>query len=170
MFGPRVNQEYLHESVGNLDIAIDAPSISAIPPPDAAFLEAAWAAVAEAARKGKIAVILGTERVVDRALLATALAIRPDGTIDGFQDKVQLDPSEERTYSFGSGRRVFRPKRRTSRYPSQLCNCHASTTCSHSVIKKCRLNFISGACDAASAMNARICSRDATWSSPTCIL
>jgi predicted amidohydrolase len=78
-----------------------------IPPPDPAFLEAAWTAAAEAAGKAKIAVILGTERVVDGKLLATALVIRPDGTVDGFQDKVQLDPSEERTYSFGSGRRVF---------------------------------------------------------------
>jgi predicted amidohydrolase len=30
-----------------------------------------------------------------------------DGTIAGFQDKVQLDPSEDDTYSSGSGRRVF---------------------------------------------------------------
>src|SRR6267154_2146159 len=43
----------------------------------------------------------------DNALLATALVINRDGTIAGFQDKVQLDPSEEGTYSFGSGRRVF---------------------------------------------------------------
>ena len=52
-------------------------------------------------------VVLGTERVVDNALLATALVINRDGTIAGFQDKVQLDPSEEATYSPGSGRRVF---------------------------------------------------------------
>ncbi len=30
-----------------------------------------------------------------------------DGTIAGFQDKVQFDPSEDATYSPGSGRRVF---------------------------------------------------------------
>jgi predicted amidohydrolase len=80
----------------------------AVPPPDPAFLDRAWSAVAAAARKGNIAVILGTERIADGALLATALVIRPDGTMDGFQDKVQLDPSEERTYSFGCGRRIFR--------------------------------------------------------------
>ena len=51
--------------------------------------------------------MLGTERVVDGALLATALVIDRDGTIAGFQDKVQIDPSEEATYSAGSGRRVF---------------------------------------------------------------
>jgi predicted amidohydrolase len=40
-------------------------------------------------------------------LFITALVINRDGTIAGFQDKVQLDPSEEGTYSPGSGRRVF---------------------------------------------------------------
>jgi len=77
------------------------------PPPDPAFLERAWSAIAAAAAKASLAVILGTERIVDGALLATALVINRDGTIAGFQDKVQLDPSEESTYSFGSGRRIF---------------------------------------------------------------
>ena len=80
----------------------------AMPRPDPAFLEHAWSIIAAAAVKANIAVILGTERVVDNALLATALVINRNGTIAGFQDKVQLDPSEEGTYSFGSGRRVFR--------------------------------------------------------------
>jgi predicted amidohydrolase len=40
-------------------------------------------------------------------LLATALVIERDGTIAGFQDKVQIDPSEDSIYSPGSGRRVF---------------------------------------------------------------
>ncbi len=79
----------------------------AVPPPDPAFLERAWAAVGTAAAKASVAVVLGTERVVDGALLATALVIHADGTAAGFQDKVQLDPSEEGTYSPGSGRRVF---------------------------------------------------------------
>jgi len=78
-----------------------------LPPPDAAFLERAWSTVAAAAAKANIAVILGTERIVNGALLATALVINRDGTFAGFQDKVQLDPSEESTYSFGSGRRIF---------------------------------------------------------------
>lgn len=77
------------------------------PPPDAAFLERAWSAIRAAAAKATLTVVLGTERVVDDALLATALVIDRDGTIAGFQDKVQLDPSEEGTYSPGSGRRVF---------------------------------------------------------------
>src|SRR5262249_19570115 len=77
------------------------------PSPDPAFLERAWSTVAAATAKAKIAVVLGTERVVEHALLATALVINPDGTIAGFQDKVQIDPSEEGTYTHGSGRRVF---------------------------------------------------------------
>src|SRR6476660_9922195 len=79
-----------------------------VPPPDPEFLERAWSAVAGAARKASLAVILGTERVVDGALLATALVINRDGTIAGFQDKVQLDPSEDGLYAPGSGRRVFK--------------------------------------------------------------
>ncbi|MDR3765271.1 MAG: carbon-nitrogen hydrolase family protein [Acidobacteriota bacterium] len=76
--------------------------------PDAAFLEAAWSAVAEAAARAKVAVLLGTERIADAGLYACVLAIDSDGTRLGFQDKVQLDPSEDATYTPASGRRVFR--------------------------------------------------------------
>jgi len=79
----------------------------AAPPPDPAFLERAWSAIAAAAARAAIAVILGTERIVDGALLIAALVVNQDGTIAGFQDKVQLDPSEEGIYSPGSERRVF---------------------------------------------------------------
>jgi predicted amidohydrolase len=78
-----------------------------VPPPDAAFLERAWASVAAAAAKANVGVVLGTERLVDGALLAAALVINPDGSIAGFQDKVQLDPSEDELYTPGSGRRIF---------------------------------------------------------------
>ena len=78
-----------------------------IPPPDPKFLERAWSDVAQAAAKARITVILGTERVVDGALLISALVIDPDGSRAGFQDKVQIDPSEESTYTPGEGRRVF---------------------------------------------------------------
>jgi predicted amidohydrolase len=77
------------------------------PPPDPAFLERAWAVIASAAAKARLAVVLGTERVINGALFITALVIQRDGAIVGFQDKVQLDPSEEATYSPGSERRVF---------------------------------------------------------------
>ena len=78
-----------------------------LPPPDPAFLERAWSVVAGAAAAGRITGILGTERLIDGALVATALVIDTDGSIAGFQDKVQIDPSEEGTYTPGAGRRVF---------------------------------------------------------------
>ncbi len=78
------------------------------PPPDPAFLERAWSEVANAARAARITVILGTERVTDRGLQITACVIDADGTIAGWQDKGQLDPSEEAVYgAFGTERRVF---------------------------------------------------------------
>jgi len=78
-----------------------------VPPPDPEFLDDAWSTIAAAAGKAGVAVVLGTERVVDGALLATALVIDRDGSVVGFQDKVQLDPSEDNLYSPGRGRRVF---------------------------------------------------------------
>jgi predicted amidohydrolase len=78
-----------------------------VAPPDQVFLERAWSSIAAAAAKADLAVVLGTERFVDAALRITVLVINGDGTIAGFHDKVQLDPSEDGTYSPGSGRRVF---------------------------------------------------------------
>jgi predicted amidohydrolase len=80
----------------------------AVPPPDSGFLEEAWTTIAAAAARAQVAVVLGTERVTEDGLLATALVIYPDGTSAGFQDKVQIDPSEEGTYTPGSRRRIFR--------------------------------------------------------------
>lgn len=80
-----------------------------VPPIDEAFLAGAWKDIAAAARDAKITVILGTERVVDGAPRITILVINSDGTIAGFQDKLQLDPSEDAFYRPGSGERhVFR--------------------------------------------------------------
>jgi predicted amidohydrolase len=78
-----------------------------VPPPDPVFLERAWTTIAEAAARATITVVLGTERLVGGALVATALVIDQSGSIAGFQDKVQIDPSEEGTYTPGSDRRVF---------------------------------------------------------------
>jgi predicted amidohydrolase len=78
------------------------------PPPDAEFLERAWSAVAGTAADAGVAVVLGTERIVDGRPRITALVIDRDGTRLGFQDKVQLDPSEEATYAAGAGRHLFR--------------------------------------------------------------
>jgi predicted amidohydrolase len=78
-----------------------------LPPPDPGFLERAWSTVAAAAGKQGVSVVLGTERVVAAGLLASALVVNRDGTVAGFQDKVQIDPSEEGVYAPGDGRRVF---------------------------------------------------------------
>lgn len=78
------------------------------PPPDSAFLERAHAEVAAAAAAAHITVILGTERVTDRGLQITACVINSDGTVAGWQDKGQLDPSEESVYpALATERRVF---------------------------------------------------------------
>jgi predicted amidohydrolase len=77
------------------------------PPGDAAFLEQAWAKIAQAARSARVAVVLGTERVVAGGVMASALVIDAQGERLGFQDKVQIDPSEEGIYVPGTGRRVF---------------------------------------------------------------
>src|SRR5690348_2759842 len=77
-------------------------------PPDPAFLERARAEVADAARTARVTVILGTERVTASGLQITACVIDADGTVAGWQDKGQIDPSEESIYpALGTGRRVF---------------------------------------------------------------
>jgi predicted amidohydrolase len=78
-----------------------------VPPPDQDFLNRAWATIARAAGDARVTVILGTERVVNGRPMITALVINPDGTVAGFQDKGQIDPSEEATYVIGDGRHVF---------------------------------------------------------------
>jgi predicted amidohydrolase len=81
---------------------------STLPSPDPVFLEQALATVAAAAKAASVAVILGTERLTNRGLQITACVINADGTIAGWQDKGQLDPSEEQQYpAFGAERHVF---------------------------------------------------------------
>ncbi len=75
--------------------------------PDQAFLDQAWAACRAAAAAARIGVVVGTERVVGTALVATALVIDPAGQQLGFQDKVQLDPSEDDIYTPGHDRQIF---------------------------------------------------------------
>jgi predicted amidohydrolase len=78
-----------------------------LPPPDAEWLEQAWTRVAAAAGKHRVAVVLGTERATSGKPLPSALVVDENGTRVGFQDKVQIDPSEEGTYACGTERRVF---------------------------------------------------------------
>ena len=78
------------------------------PPPDAAFLQQAWTRVAAAAANARITVVLGTERLGPEGLVMTALVVNADGSVAGFQDKTQIDPSEEGIYTpANSGRQVF---------------------------------------------------------------
>jgi len=78
------------------------------PSPNSAFLERAWNDVANAARAARITVILGTERMTGRGLQITACVFNPDGTVAGWQDKGQIDPSEEAVYpALATERRIF---------------------------------------------------------------
>lgn len=78
-----------------------------VAPPDGVFLERAVASIGRAAGRANVAVVLGSERIVDGALRATALVSHPDGSTAGFQDKVQLDPTEDGIYSPAAERRIF---------------------------------------------------------------
>jgi predicted amidohydrolase len=79
----------------------------AVPPPDGSFLEQAWTTLAAATARARLTVILGTERLAGEALYASALVLNPDGSRAGFQDKVQIDPSEEGLYTPGAHRQLF---------------------------------------------------------------
>ncbi len=76
-------------------------------PADEAWLADAVTRVGETAGAAGITVVLGTERVTDAGLHASAIVIGPDGRVAGIQDKVQIDPSEEGLYTPGAGRQVF---------------------------------------------------------------
>lgn len=78
------------------------------PPSSQLFLDGAWSAIAAAAGKAGVGAVVGTERVVNGAVIPSVLVVDRDGTRLGFQDKVQLDPSEDTTYTPGEGRRTFR--------------------------------------------------------------
>lgn len=80
----------------------------ALPAPDAGFLDAAWHRIAAAAAEARIGVVLGTERATAGLPVASALVVSADGTLAGFQDKVQLDPSEDAIYEPGTTRQIFR--------------------------------------------------------------
>ncbi len=78
-----------------------------VEPPSESFLLDAWEKVSAAARAAAVVVVLGTERIEQGRLFISALVVDASGAKLGFQDKVQLDPSEEEIYSPGSSRAVF---------------------------------------------------------------
>lgn len=78
--------------------------------PGQSWLDQAWAVVDAKAAELQLTVILGTERVTDNGRLITARVTTSDGTLGGFQDKVQLDPSEEQAFVPGCNRHIFHHK------------------------------------------------------------
>src|SRR5688572_30190152 len=78
-----------------------------VPPPDTGFLAQAWMRIGKAAATAHVAVVLGSERIVNDRLLISTVVFDHQGRTLGFQDKVQLDPSEESTFSAGSERQMF---------------------------------------------------------------
>jgi predicted amidohydrolase len=79
------------------------------PVPDLATaeLDEALQEVADAARRAGVVTIVGTERPMPRGREIVAVVLGADGTRLGVQPKTQIDPSEERDYAPGAGRRVF---------------------------------------------------------------
>ena len=65
------------------------------------------AAVADMARRHQIVVIFSLERVTAAGRLIAAGVIDGGGNVLGFQNKTQLDPSEEKHYVPGDSRRLF---------------------------------------------------------------
>jgi predicted amidohydrolase len=70
-------------------------------------MEAALREVAAAARRASVAAIVGAERPTPTGRELVAVVIAADGSTLGVQAKTQVDPSEERDYVPGAGRRVF---------------------------------------------------------------
>jgi predicted amidohydrolase len=76
-------------------------------PFDQAQLELVLKAVAQWARKYRIATIFGTERLIPAGRQIAAFVIDTEGQIQGYQTKNQLDPTEDRFYVPGDTRRLF---------------------------------------------------------------
>ena len=64
-------------------------------------------AVREFARKSEIVVIHGMERITEAGREIIACVINADGTVQGYQTKNQLDPTEDRFYVPGNSRHLF---------------------------------------------------------------
>jgi predicted amidohydrolase len=79
----------------------------AVDPPDAGAVGEALERVGEHVRAAGVALVLGAELPTDRGLLMSALVYDAQGHRVGRQDKVQLDPSEDGTFTAGVGRSVF---------------------------------------------------------------
>jgi N-carbamoylputrescine amidase len=74
---------------------------------DAAQQARALEVVARAARAHRLTTILGMERLTAAGRQIAACVIDASGEVQGYQTKNQLDPSEDRFYVPGHGRRLF---------------------------------------------------------------
>src|SRR5581483_10323188 len=54
------------------------------PPPDAAFLDGAWSALARATERAKLVSVVGTERIVEGKLRISTVVLAADGSLAGF--------------------------------------------------------------------------------------
>lgn len=78
-----------------------------VPDVSAAEMETAIAAVAAAARAARVVAVVGAELPAPAGREIVAVVLGDDGTVLGEQAKTQIDPSEERDYVAGAGRRTF---------------------------------------------------------------
>ena len=69
--------------------------------------ERALEVVAQWARTYAVTTILGLEKITDAGRQIAACVIDPQGRIQGYQTKNQLDPSEDQFYVPGNARRIF---------------------------------------------------------------
>jgi predicted amidohydrolase len=79
-----------------------------VPEASAGALEAALREVSSAARRAQVVTIVGAERPTPAGREILSVVFDADGTRLGEQAKTQIDPSEERHYVAGNGRRVFK--------------------------------------------------------------
>ena len=78
-----------------------------VAPVSAAALARAEERAQSIARNHRIALIVPMDRSEDRGLLNVATVISADGAVQGYQAKVQLDPTEDSRWVPGLGRRLF---------------------------------------------------------------
>lgn len=80
-------------------------------PPDPAFLERAWSTIAAAAANANIAVVLGTERIVNDALLLPRWSLIPTERAPVFRTKFSLIPPRKVFIGPAPGGEFFKPVR-----------------------------------------------------------
>jgi predicted amidohydrolase len=79
----------------------------AVPPPDQRRQEAALAEIREAARRSRVAVVMGMEWASPAGVHNVAFVVSRDGAVLGYQAKNQIPPVEEPYYVPDGRRRLF---------------------------------------------------------------